>query len=93
MPTNLGGQRQHCGNSKTCDANDAPMTGFALKVSNPYGPHDQCRYNGDKESGVLARPKAMLGTKVQSVKGKPLQDGCNQRGSNDRSLQGKHPPV
>ena len=77
------------------------MIGFVLKVGNPYGPHDQRRYNGNKKDGVLARPKIVLETQVQPVQRKSLQYGYNQRGGEHRgqlgdgshSLQEKRPPV
>ena len=77
------------------------MVRFALKVGYPYGPQDQCCYDGNKESGVLARPKIVFETKVQPVQGKSLQDGCNERGGKHRgvrgydrhSLHGTRPPV
>ena len=77
------------------------MVRFALKVGYPYGPQDQCCYDGNKKDRVLARPKAMLETKVQPLQGKSLQGGCNQRGGKRRgvrgddsqSLHGTRPPV
>ena len=54
------------------------MIGFVLKVGNPYGPHDQRRYNGNKKDGVLARPKIVLETQGSPYKESP----CNMATTN-----------